>query len=150
MKIAICCYSHTNHNIMISVWKVLWVRSCSRNDILTAFKRKPAFCICKNKDADQLISAFVFATYIDVLPKSEISSIRPSSVVVQSDLCRTWSETAKTGFLTTRLILQIFLLLEVLWPVIIFVVIALVRRGVPPVPSESCKFIFSLFHSGYT
>ena len=26
--------------------------------------RKPAFCICENKDADQLISAFVFATRI--------------------------------------------------------------------------------------
>ena len=26
--------------------------------------REPAFCICENKDADQLISAFVFATRI--------------------------------------------------------------------------------------
>ena len=26
--------------------------------------RKPAFCICENKGADQLISAFVFAAYI--------------------------------------------------------------------------------------
>ena len=34
---------------------------------------------------------------------------------------------------------QFFLLLEVLWPVIIFVAIALVRRGVPPSPKSSCK-----------
>ena len=26
--------------------------------------RKPVFCICENKDADQLISAFVFPTLI--------------------------------------------------------------------------------------
>ena len=70
--------------------------------------RKPAFCICENKDADQLcgtaqlISAFVFATYIDstipLLAKSEISSLWLSSVVVQPDLCQTWSETQKTVF----------------------------------------------------
>ena len=65
------------------------------------FIRKPAFCICENKDADQLrgnreadqrlclktktqisfavtaklISAFVFAALIVLLSKSEISSI---------------------------------------------------------------------------
>ena len=32
-----------------------------------------------------------------------MSSLHPSSVVVQPGLCRTWSETPKTGFLTTRL-----------------------------------------------
>ena len=31
---------------------------------LSPVVRKPAVCICKNKDADQLISAFVFATQI--------------------------------------------------------------------------------------
>ena len=39
-----------------------------------------------------------------LLPKSEISRLQPSSVVVQPGLCGTWSETPKTGFLTTRLI----------------------------------------------
>ena len=47
--------------------------------------RKPAFCI-------------------HPLPKSEISGIKTSSVAVHPDLCGTWSETPKTGFLTTRLI----------------------------------------------
>ena len=42
--------------------------------------RKPAFCICENKCADQA-----------------------SSVAIQPGLCRTWSETLKTGFLVTRL-----------------------------------------------
>ena len=67
--------------------------------------RKPAFCICENKDADQLrgitaklISTFVFATLIVqslyyLKPKFQASAVQPG-------LCRTWSETPKTGFLT--------------------------------------------------
>ena len=51
--------------------------------------RKPAFCICENKDADQLRSncaadqRFCFRytdSKIPLLPKSEISSLQPSSV----------------------------------------------------------------------
>ena len=77
--------------------------------------RKTAFCICKNKDADQLHSncaadqrlCFCYTdNTIPLLPKSEFSSLYPSSVAVQPGLCRTWSETPKTGFLTTRLKLQ--------------------------------------------
>ena len=75
--------------------------------------RKPAFCICKNKAADQLrhngkadqCLCFCYTdSTIPQLPKSEISSIQPSSVVVQPGLCQTWSETPKTGFHVTRLI----------------------------------------------
>ena len=73
--------------------------------------RKPAFCICENKDADQLrgnreADQRLCFRYIDstipLLPAYEISSLLPSCVVVQSSLCGTWSETPKTGFLTTR------------------------------------------------
>ena len=74
--------------------------------------RKPTFYICENKGADQLrgtvllISAFVFAKYI--VPSLhflnlKISSLKSASVAVQPGLCRTWSETPKTGFLMTRL-----------------------------------------------
>ena len=75
--------------------------------------RKPAFCICENKDADQLRGSReadqrLCFRYTDstnpLLPKSEISSLQPCSVAVQPGLCRTWSETPKTGFLRTRLI----------------------------------------------
>ena len=75
--------------------------------------RKPAFCICENKDADQLRSncaadqrlCFRYTdSTIPLLPKSENSSLQPSLVAVQPGLCWTWSETPKTGFLTTRLI----------------------------------------------
>ena len=41
---------------------------------------------------------------IPLLSKSEISSLQTSTVFVQPGLCRTWSETPKTGFLTTRYI----------------------------------------------
>ena len=76
--------------------------------------RKPAFSICENKAADQLCGnreanqrlCFRYtdtSSTIPLLPTSEISSLLSSSVAVQTGLCRTWSETPKTGFLTTRL-----------------------------------------------
>ena len=80
---------------------------------LSRVVRKPAFCICKNKDADQLrgnreadqrLCIRYTDSTISFLPKYEISSLQPSSVPVQPVLCGTWSETLKTGFLTTRLI----------------------------------------------
>ena len=75
--------------------------------------RKPAFCICENKGADQLRGnreadqrlCFLYTdSIIPLLPKFEISSLYPSSVAVQPGLCRNWSETPKTGFLRMRLI----------------------------------------------
>ena len=74
--------------------------------------RKPDFCICENKDADQLrgnreADQRLCFRYLDstipLLSNSEISSLQPSSVAVQPGLCGTWSETPKTGFLTSRL-----------------------------------------------
>ena len=71
---------------------------------------KKAFCICKNKDADQLrgnreADQRLCLRYIDntipLLPKYEISSFYLYYAVVQPCLCGTWSETPKTGFLTT-------------------------------------------------
>ena len=70
--------------------------------------RKPDFCICENKDADQRLCFRHLDSTIPLLSKSEISSLKPSSVAVQPGLCRTWSETPKTGFLTSRLILYAF------------------------------------------
>ena len=67
--------------------------------------RKPDFCICEIKDADQLhgnrkadqrLSFRYTDSTIPLLPKSDISSLYLSSVAVQ------WSETPKTGFLTTE------------------------------------------------
>ena len=81
--------------------------------------KKTAFCICENKDADQLRSnreadqrlCFCYTdSTIPLLPNCKISSLQPSSVAVQPGLCGTWSETLKTGFLTTRLILELQLL----------------------------------------
>ena len=75
--------------------------------------RKQDFRICVNKDADQLRGNReavhrLYFRHMDsttpLLSKSKISILEPSSVAVQPGLCRTWSETPKTGFLTTRLI----------------------------------------------
>ena len=70
--------------------------------------RKPTFCICENKGADQLrgnreADQRLCFRYIDsmipLLSKSEISSLLPSSVAVQPGLCRTRSETRTLVFL---------------------------------------------------
>ena len=83
------------------------------NSYMSRDVRKPAFCICENKDADQLRGnreadqrlCFRYTnSTIPLLSKYEISSLQPSSVAVQPRSCGTWSETPKTGFLTTRLI----------------------------------------------
>ena len=75
--------------------------------------RKPAFFKRENKDADQLrvnreadqrLCFRYTDSTIPLLPKSEISSICLYLVIAQPDLCRTRSETPKTGVLTTRLI----------------------------------------------
>ena len=74
--------------------------------------RKPAFCICENKDADQLRGnreadqrlCFRYTdNTIPLLHIYEISSLLPSWVVVRPGLCWTRLETPKTGFLTKRL-----------------------------------------------
>ena len=79
--------------------------------------RKPDFCICENKDADQLrgyreADQGLYIRYIDstkpLVPKSEILSFLPYSIVVQPGLCRTWLETLKTSFLTLRPIFNIY------------------------------------------
>ena len=74
--------------------------------------RKPDFCICENKDADQLRGnreadqrlCFCYTdNTISLLSKSEISSLKLSSVAAQPGLCLTWSAAPKTGFLVSRL-----------------------------------------------
>ena len=69
--------------------------------------RKPTFCICENKDVDQLpgnreADQRLCFRYIDstipLLSKYEISSFYTSSVAVQPGLCRTRSETRTLVF----------------------------------------------------
>ena len=80
---------------------------------ISCIMKKPAFCICKTKGTDQLhgnstAHQHLCFCYIDStippLPKSEISSLLPSSVAVQPCVRWIWLETKKTGFLFTRLI----------------------------------------------
>ena len=69
--------------------------------------RKPAFCLCENKDAaqlrgnreaDQRLRFRYTDSTIPLLPKSEISSLYLSSVAAQPGLCPTWSETPEDRF----------------------------------------------------
>ena len=93
----------------------------SNESYMSPVLRKPTFRICENKDADQLrgnreADQRLCFRYIDssipLLSKSEVLSLYPSSVTVQSGFCRTWSEIPKTGFLTQRLNYnEVFLLL---------------------------------------
>ena len=101
-----------------------WLRIELFASHLSRVVRKPAFCICEHKDADQLRGnreadqglCFRYTdSTIPLLHKSEISSIQPSSVTVQPGLCRTWSETPKTGFLRTRLISELCLMFKILY-----------------------------------
>ena len=80
---------------------------------LSRIVRKPDFCLGENKGADQLRGnreadqrlCFRYSdSTIPLLLKSEISSFWLFSELVQVGLCRTWSETPKTGFLASRLI----------------------------------------------
>ena len=85
---------------------------CTFSSLLSRVLRKPAFCICENKDTDQLRDnreadqRLCFRhtdSTIPLLPIYEILSLKLSSVVIQPGLCGPWSETPKTGFLITRL-----------------------------------------------
>ena len=82
--------------------------------------RRPHFCLCENKGADQLCSyctadqrlCFCHSdSTTSLLPNSKISSFQPASETVQASLCqtrsetqKTRSETQKTSFLTSLLI----------------------------------------------
>ena len=76
---------------------------CALVDIhyMSLIMRKPYFCLCENKGADQLCSNCTTDQHlcfhhldctILLLSKSNISSLYQSYVTVQSGLCRTWSE----------------------------------------------------------
>ena len=64
---------------------------------LSRLMGKPTICIGENKDADQLRGNYMDST-IPLLSKSEISSLRQSSMTVQPDLCQTCSETTLLVF----------------------------------------------------
>ena len=69
---------------------------------MSCVMRKPDFCICENKNADQLRGdreadqrlcfRYIYSTF-PLFTKSEISSLQPFSAAVQPGLCRIRSET---------------------------------------------------------
>ena len=82
----------------------LLIRVASCENLLFAYAKTNAQISCNV--TVQLISIFVLfyiTSTIPLLPKSEISSLKPSSVVVQPGLCQIWSETPKISFLMKQL-----------------------------------------------
>ena len=87
------------------------MRQAEQND-LRCEKTCIKFCIRENKGVDQLHSKcaadqrlcfrYINST-IPLLPKSEISNLKPSSVAVQPGLYSAWLETPKTVFLIMQL-----------------------------------------------
>ena len=89
---------------------------------LSRVMRKQTFCICENKDADQLrgnreADQRLCFRYIDsaipLLPKSEISSLLTACVVVQPGLCLTRSETRTLVFSRSGSFVLLFALMTV-------------------------------------
>ena len=58
---------------------------------------------CGKREADRRLCSRCTDRTIPLLSESKLLSLWPSSGAVQPGLCRTWSETPKTGFLETRL-----------------------------------------------
>ena len=75
-----------------------------KTGFLHIYENKDADQLCGNRTAYQRLCFRYTDSTIPLLPRSGIPSLLPSSVAVQPGLCRTWSETPKTGFLSTRLI----------------------------------------------
>ena len=76
-------HSIRSHFLPLQVWLSHLSCTAGKSTILSRDMRKPAFCICENKDADQLRSncaadeclCFRYTdSTISLLPKSEISS----------------------------------------------------------------------------
>ena len=69
--------------------------------------RKPAFCICENKGADQLHSICAADQRLkchSIIPLLPFKPLAISSVAVQLSLCQTWWEILKIGFVIMQLI----------------------------------------------
>ena len=70
---------------------------------LLHMQKKTHISFACTREADQRLSFRFSDSSNPLLPRSEISSLQSPSVTAQPGLCRTRSETPKTGFLTTRL-----------------------------------------------
>ena len=71
------------------LWFFVWEKKAQISCVVTFCAADPRICF---RYIDGKIHLHEFL-------KSEVSSLSPSSVVVQPGFCRTWSHTPKTGFL---------------------------------------------------
>ena len=107
-RFSLMTYDFSNPSRYVNLFSCLFFTDLKIN--MSRDTRKPVFCLGKSKGADRLRSnceadqrlCFCYTNSTIPLLKSEISSFYPS-VAAQAGLCRTWSETPKTGFLASRL-----------------------------------------------
>ena len=74
-------------------------------NLLYAFAKAKAQISCDRAADKRLCFHYIDSIYNPLHPISEISTLWQSSVTVQPGLCRTLTETPKTGFLAARHIL---------------------------------------------
>ena len=108
--------------------------------------RKPDFCLCANKGADQLCSnctadqrlCFRYTdSTIPLLQIAKTSSLWSFSESAQVGLCQTWSETPKTGFLASQLIYRYDGFLgHSLWTIFPAIFVLLLNRTERPIMSK--------------
>ena len=84
-------------------------------DYLSHVMRKPVYAICEQQrrrsacasaQSDQRFVVRYLDSILSLLATAEISRLWLASVAEQACLSLTWSQTPKTGFLVTRLILN--------------------------------------------
>ena len=84
-------------------------KPCHKKTNILHMRKQDADQLCGNREADQRLCFHYIDSTIPLLSKSEISSLYPSSVAVQPDLCRTRSET-RSWF--SHDVAQIFLMMR--------------------------------------
>ena len=112
MKSELLHQLHANYSLISSTGINQMTYMCHPLSHFSRLMRKPTICIGENKGADQLRGnreadqrlCFRYTdSTIPLLSKSKISILQPSSVTVQTSLCRTWSEPKLLVFSRTGL-----------------------------------------------
>ena len=82
----------------VHIWKIKKIQRHHENTGFLPLQKQR----CRSA-VQRLCFRCTYYSTIPLLPKSEISSVYPSSLDAKAGLSQTWSETPKTGFLVPRL-----------------------------------------------
>ena len=98
--------------LAVEVSSIFYMSHCMGNPTICISENKGADQLRSNCEADQRLCFRYTDSTIPLLSKSKISSLYPSSVTVQADLCQTWSEpkllvfSCTGSYVTTRYIVS--------------------------------------------